>query len=124
MVLRIPDNKPVYVIITLGVHEGQTPSDSPEVVRANLEEWGVDGAFVVYNRGFSRAYGFWKLKDGSPGYFMEIKDSNLLEHGIVFNAFGNEFYGENPLFVSPEKTIQHPNTLMDGLTPTKLKPRV
>lgn len=121
MTLRIPDDKPVYVIITLGVHENQTPSDSPEVVRVNLEEWGVDGAFVVYNRGFSGAYGFWKLKDGSPGYFMEIKDSNLLEHGIVFNAFGNEFYGEKSPVCIPRENYPTPEYLDGWIDPYKIK---
>lgn len=121
MILMIPDNKPVYVVITLGVHEDQTPPDNPEVVRANLEEWGVDGAFVVYNRGFSEDYGFWKLKDGSPGYFREIRDSNLLKHGIVFNAFGNEFYGEKSPVCIPRENYSTPGWYDGWIDPYKVK---
>ena len=120
MVLRIPDDKPVYVIITLGVHEKDSPEKKPNEVRRDLEEWGVDGAFVLYNRGFSGTYGFFRLKDGSPGYFKEIQDSTL-KHGIVFNCFGKEFFNEKSPVCIPRRYSPTPEFLDGWIDPYKLK---
>jgi len=121
MALRISDEKPVYVIITLGVHERDTPKESPDVVRRNLEEWGVNGAFVLYNRGFSGTYAFFRLKDGSPGYFKEIQDSKMLKHGIVFNCFGKEFFDEKSPICIPREYSPTPEFLEGWIDPYKLK---